>query len=374
MLAYDENGVLKEFEETQFTNVCQKCLHLYRQIISEQVEGFREWEYDICPICGNVNDRSMQIDFHNSKLEHDEFFKLKKKSLIKSIIWFCHDRYINTKCIVCSHHDGCPGSFHGNCKKCLEEVHYPIKYPYGMKDYTCERMLYFYVCDYAAKYASEVFYLMEKSEALKQIKDYHVLSIGCGACPDLMAFEKYCHTYSYDSTVSYIGIDVNERWKSIHERIKEYRTKTLSKTQFVYQDAVKDDFSIPETNVIVLQYVISHFYNTGQTKEIEKFYTKLLNNIISRREQGKPLVILINDVNSNKRGRDYFEGLINILICSGIQVNCQRYYFDYHLQNDFQKYGQKHDRTEIMYKIPAELGIYEPWTNCSSAQLLIEVM
>ena len=54
---------------------------------------------------------------------------------------------------------------------------------------------------------------MRKSQALEEINDYHVLSIGCGGCPDLMAFERYCHEKSYDKSVSYIGIDVNEKWK-----------------------------------------------------------------------------------------------------------------------------------------------------------------
>lgn len=54
-------------------------------------------------------------------------------------------------------------------------------------------MLNFYVCDYSAKYTSELLYLMRKSQALEEIDDYHVLSIGCGGCPDLMAFEQYCH-------------------------------------------------------------------------------------------------------------------------------------------------------------------------------------
>lgn len=64
----------------------------------------------------------------------------------------------------------------------------------------------------------------------------------------------------------------------------------------------------------MLQYVISHFYNTGQICKIELFYERLIENIILRKEKGKPFVILINDVNSNNRGRDLFESLCKNLL------------------------------------------------------------
>lgn len=116
-----------------------------------------------------------------------------------------------------------------------------------------------------------------------------------------------------DISVSYIGIDVNEKWKPIHEQIKSYKTKNLRKTQFKYMDAVTEEYNISNANVIVLRYVISHFYNTGQIGEIENFFEKLVRNIILHKEQGKPLVILINDVNSNNRGRDNFKKLVEKL-------------------------------------------------------------
>lgn len=71
-------------------------------------------------------------------------------------------------------------------------------------------------------------------------------------------------------------------------------------------DAVTEEYNILNANVIVLQYVISHFYNSGQIGEIESFFEKLVQNIILHKEQGKPLVVLINDVNSNNRGRRLF--------------------------------------------------------------------
>lgn len=374
MLAFNENGKLTEYEETNFLKVCDSCHHIYKQRVEQQLEGMREREYDICPLCGEENDSSMQVDFYNSRLTEVELSKLRKKALIKTIIGYCDKQYKQTDCFVCDHQNGCLGECEGNCKNCLEEVHYPGRYPNGKKDYDCSRMLNFYVCDYSAKYASELLYLMRKSQALEEINDYHVLSIGCGGCPDLMAFERYCHEKSYDKSVSYIGIDVNEKWKPIHEQIKSYKTKTLRRTQFKYMDAVTEEYNILNANVIVLQYVISHFYNSGQIGEIESFFEKLVQNIILHKEQGKPLVVLINDVNSNNRGRDYFEKLVEKLDGEGLIENSQGYYFDYNIRNEFQRYGIKHESNRIVYNIPDRLSTYQPWEVCSSAQLLIEVL
>lgn len=373
MLALDEKNRLTEFEDLNGLKVCSFCHRLYKQRVMTQMSGMREREYDICPFCEEENDSSMQIDYFNSKLPADELAKLKKKSLIKKVVRYCHEQYIQAKCVECKHKGGCPGECRGNCKKCLEEVHYPLKYPNGMKDYVCDKMLNFYVCDYTVKYASEILRLMRKSKALELIDDYHVLSIGCGGCPDLMAFERYCHEKSYDKSVSYIGIDVNERWKPIHGQIESYQTKTLRKTQFRYMDAVSEEYNISHANVIVLQYVISHFYNTGQIDEIEKFFEKLVQNIIVRKEQGKPLIVLINDVNSNRRGRELFEKLVEKLKEAGLEGTSQGYYFDYNIKNEYQKYGIKHESKDVLYNIPKYLDIYDPWSVCSSAQLLIEV-
>ena len=138
-------------------------------------------------------------------------------------------------------------------------------------------------------------------------------------------------------------------------------------------DAVRDEFNISRANVVVLQYVISHFYNTGQIGEIENFFEKLVQNIIVHKEQGKPLVVLINDVNSNNRGRELFKKLVEKLKDAGLEETSQGYYFDYNIQNEYQRYGIKHESKDVLYKIPKDFDVYEPWEVCSSAQLLIEV-
>ena len=36
-------------------------------------------------------------------------------------------------------------------------------------------------------------------------------------------------------------------------------------------------------------------------------------------------------------------------------------------------YGEKQETSELVYEIPNKLNVFNPWKNCSSAQLLIEV-
>ena len=376
MLAYDEKGELKEFEKVKDIVVCPSCQMLFRQRLTKQVLGMREWEYDECPHCYKKLSKSMTYYYNNTKLSDQEVSKMKRTSLLEEVTEYCNEEFKNRKCENCNSDENCVDECEGYCKGCLEQVHYPNKYPDGKKDYDCVRMLQFYVCDYSYKYTSELLYLMRESEALRQIDDYRVVSIGCGGCPDLMAFEKYCHEKGGYKSVRYYGIDVNEKWSSIHGIIKDYKTSTLRSAKFKYMDAVTEDYhEIERANVIVLQYIISHFYNTGQISEINEFFDKLVEKIIKYGQEGKPFVILINDVNSNRRGRDYFKIIIEKLnrIKSRI-INSERYYFDYNIQNDSQRYGTKHESNDILFEIPTKFDYYQPWKKCSSAQLLIEVL
>lgn len=293
--------------------------------------------------------------------------------LLKTVVDYCHNEYLSSECKKCNHPDKCPGNH--SCKNCLEQIHYPVRHPNGKKDYDCNRMINFYVCDYSFKYASEMLYLMRESTALKKIKKYHVVSIGCGACPDLMALEKYCSQCEDSKTISYYGIDVNTRWKPIHQIIDDYSGEIIKKTTFDYFDAVSefDDRIIKHANVLVLQYVISHFYNTNQISEIEDFFTCIVSNIIAHKQKNNPLVVLINDVNSNNRGRDYFMVLIDKLKAENLHGHVSRFYFDYRITHEGQRYGTKHPDNKILYKIPDKFRLYEPWEQCSSAQLLIEI-
>lgn len=78
MLAYNENNKLTEYEEAHSLAVCESCHKVYRRTVNEQIPGFREREYDICPYCGNDNGSSMNYEYYNSMLTEEELKNLTK--------------------------------------------------------------------------------------------------------------------------------------------------------------------------------------------------------------------------------------------------------------------------------------------------------
>lgn len=296
--------------------------------------------------------------------------------LIDEIVDYCDKEYksVNTEylCKNCVHPTECSGS----CKLCLEQVHYPSRNPGGLRDYNCKNIVNFYVCTYLYKYASEIYYLIKKSESLNEIEELHIMSIGCGASPDLMAFEKYCEEKETPQTIAYVGFDKNELWRPIHQEIEEY-VKNKDNMRVKFRDEEIFDYldrkSVSRVNVLILQYVISHFYNTEQIGQIETFFEELIDKIVRYKEKDKPLIIIINDVNSCYRGRNYFEKFVQKLKQEEMDCTSQGYYFDYCITNDNQRYGKKHEKKDICFTMQRGLEEYEPWEKCSGAQMLIEV-
>ena len=84
--------------------------------------------------------------------------------------------------------------------------------------------------------------------------------------------------------------------------------------------------------------------------------------------------IIINDVNSNRRGRDYFMLLSDMLTSSGINNIAHKRYFNYGIKNDYMRYGTVYPTINILYNnINENIQSYNPWEVCSSAQLIIEL-
>lgn len=78
MLEYDENGIMREFEEEENIVVCTHCKKIYYQHTIEQVHGFREVDNDICPYCKESNGRSGDVEYFNRRLTEEEMNKFKR--------------------------------------------------------------------------------------------------------------------------------------------------------------------------------------------------------------------------------------------------------------------------------------------------------
>lgn len=295
--------------------------------------------------------------------------------LLNKITDFCKDEYESLsnadRCENCNHHSDCPKEVYSdctNCKACLEEIHYHKEY--GKTDYDCYNMINFYVCCYAFKYASELYCLSFQSNLLRNFENFNVLSFGCGPCPDLMALE------NYNKPIDYFGIDKNTLWKNVHNEIENYTDRADISADFAYEDAIEYVLqnTLDDKNIIVLQYFISHLYNTDQINKLYLFYDNLLNNVIvPSLNNNNSVVIMINDVNSNNCGRDYFMALFNKLTERGFNCNCQGFHFENKKTNDFQRYGSPYENDLLRFEVPSAFDGYPVWRHCSSAQLLIEI-
>lgn len=306
--------------------------------------------------------------------------------LIDAITQYCNDEYhclkeSNTECRNCNHKivNGlkCP-DYLKSCKTCFKEIHYPQDYPNGKKDYDCYPIIDFYTCCYAFKYASEMLYLYRCSDLLDDITMCNVFSIGCGACPDLMALEQYDKDEGITRKINYWGLDYNNRWKHVHSKISEYCSVVNIETNFIYEDVIRyfEQYKIENTNVLVLEYVISSMINSGEIdrNHIDRFYRMLIEKIVLNRNTEVPFIIFINDVNHYAKGRDDFMKL-HWILKNDYQINSVpfAFYFDYNINNEGKKFGDMHEANNLLFRVPVNFNYYSPWLNCSSAQFMIEI-
>ena len=74
-LYYNADGNLKNFNSWEQTVVCPKCKKPYIQQCEEQVPGFRDKDYDVCPYCSADNGSSMSVEYRNFPMSDAEIAK-----------------------------------------------------------------------------------------------------------------------------------------------------------------------------------------------------------------------------------------------------------------------------------------------------------
>lgn len=305
--------------------------------------------------------------------------------LIDTIVDFCDKKYVSLfgKCGNgdCTHPSGgCSGS----CYNCLHQIHQPSADEKQRQQqklmYDCPKMLYHYVCQFSYLYASEILHaLRSEQEYLKDYPYYHVLSIGCGASVDLMAFEKFYFCENLSQNISYIGIDSNENWKLIQAQIKQYCDFNRIKQQFLCEDAfeVFASSSVNDANIIVVSYMISYLYNNGQIKQIDQFIDSLVDNAVLRKKEDQKMLIIINDLNTYKRGRNYFSYIGDKIEKKGAKILNYNYrYFDTGNLYEGQKIGIPYEGKVCLFEIPDKIKLdYHARTEGQQTiQLIMEVI
>ncbi|WPX08797.1 hypothetical protein [Anaerocellum danielii] len=124
-------------------------------------------------------------------------------------------------------------------------------------------MIYYYCGRYSLKYAGELFVLLQQIS--HRISDNpRILSVGCGPCTDLFAFEAFFRMYKPDKRIEYHGLEKSTLWKDIHDFIVQHGKKhNFSKVKITYLDVLNEYQKIEEIiknekpNIITFQYVIS---------------------------------------------------------------------------------------------------------------------
>lgn len=302
--------------------------------------------------------------------------------LLDKLVNFCDKRYSAYKnecgCEsgTCNHPEGkCSGS----CYECLYHVHFPDRAPTNAKRiYDCKKMLYHYVCQYSYLYTTEILCGFDyKWEFIKDFSTYNILSVGCGGCADLMAMECLLREKGANKKISYCGVDINNLWMDIHDEVKNYCNENNMFCEMHYEDAFTffPQHSLSKINVIVISYFISYLYNTNQIDKI-KYFAECLSKKAIGNKGHEPLLFIINDVNSNKRGRDYFNCFANIMKNNFTVNKCEYKYFETNKLNDMQKIGNPYAVKNVSIDIPQTIiEKYHAHKSVNSAiQLLMEVM
>lgn len=199
---------------------------------------------------------------------------------------------------------------------------------------------------------------------------FHILSLGCGGAADLMAFD--CLPMS--KPISYIGFDKNPFWEKIHDEIKD--RCTCGKVQFFRDVDVLEYFEdekVPQCNILSIEYLISFFYRTVGEHGMKQWFHQLVNNIINRKPEDSPLLVIINDVDSINTGRDTFLYLRKIVEECGLRVSFERRmrFKDSAYYSNSVQYPSKQNKFELPQYVKEN---YCPAINCESAQLILEVL
>ena len=285
---------------------------------------------------------------------------------INKIVDYCDSVYksnnIEYRCEKCN--NNCTGS----CEMCLESIHFGDD-----RRYNCENISNYYCCKYIYKYSSEIQYLFESHYTLSELECMRVISIGCGPCTDLVGVLNFIKTSELDIPIEYTGIDLNDIWSNVHNLISSNNNDMIN-SRFIYDDIfnlvhndlLKNDI---RPNILIFQYVLSDMRKYNTDKEIKSFIDKLIKSIVINLEDNS--YIILNDINHCDT-RQYFEYMLEKIKSNNIEIQWHRHHFRNNARPYHYDYGEEYESNDLTSVIPNDiLDTYNPWTFCSSAQLII---
>lgn len=289
--------------------------------------------------------------------------------MISALVDMCHNRYLHSSCATCTYQAFCPH----DCSRCLHYIHTPTAAP-APRHYDCVRMMDFYVCKYAHKYTSELYYAFDRLSDASTKRRLRVLSIGCGPCTDLLALNmlqrhgKYCF-----DTIEYRGIELNTAiWENVLQDLGEicpegYDFQIANVDACTHMEALLADAWRPD--IISLQYVFSDMQKSCSAVIIDRFIASLAR-YFDTCEDGSYLVC--NDINlTTDRG-----GAINHFDRLLVRIQATNSYRKNHFDNSNRprhfEYGDEYPRNALICQPPNTVRWSDPYLSCSSAQLIVK--
>ena len=271
--------------------------------------------------------------------------------LIDEIIKYCDSNYSQ-----CSQNCGRQENCSCNCRYCLDII---FRGNPPSRAYDCYRMVNFYVCKYAYKYATEMIYALNDLD-LDFNFNPKILSVGCGPGTELLALD-YLHTHS-SFDFEFIGLDINDIWEKVHNEIQsQYSVITSSSVKFEYDGNNTNEYIENWANIVIFQYVfsdISHFSD---------FDTYIASILPSLNKLPSGSYIIINDINSNTKD-------LMIEFSNKLQsFDVKKFYFPFPRYSRFgNAYGDGSSTISLKFTIPFRIKLkYDSLETCTSVQMIL---
>lgn len=218
-------------------------------------------------------------------------------SLLNQVVNFAKESLSKddlSDCKTCKHHSRCLS----NAAKMLNIAHFDR----SVTVYPCQRVVNNYVCRYMHRYSSEVCNLISLySDYFNSLNNIHVLSLGCGASPDLLALK-----FLFESkAINYVGIDYNKEWQKYHEFFQDSENKRNNVNYYYLDffeviDRLNKENKNLQFNVVVMNYVVSTISINHDHEEITELFSKIKSRILDYLPENS--LFIINDINN----KDHF--------------------------------------------------------------------
>lgn len=205
---------------------------------------------------------------------------------------------------------------------------------------------------YIYQYSSELQYLLNIYSSLfvdenvnQKLDKINIMSIACGPCSEVFAFENFLKDINFTGDVSFCGYDLNKYWETIHSQVSFLLPFKMS---FYYQDCFEhilnvDNYQYP--NVLILNYALSDIAKNG---DLQKFIESITSEFVDKMPSKS--IIIINDIN-HYNPRDAYGKFIRSMNQTN-NIGYDSFSFIGH------KYSKRHKYNNIFFSLGEKALLY----------------